>query len=207
RIWYNWRRKETDGLPGAMLLLWGVAAVPFFGVYNIVQNFNIPLQIQPQVFCIFTLICWAQTLIYHNHWRVWTATLTAVGTGLLWGGIEEPYSKGHSAPIIAVGVVAAVVLALGLLPPYYEMAKRNGRVIGINFVFLSVDFAGALFSLMALVAQQTFDLLGGILYIVCMFLEIGIFGSQLFWLYRTRKVRHEAKLIGKSYDDYLKDEE
>lgn len=28
------------------------------------QNFNIPIQIQPQVFCVLALICWAQILTY-----------------------------------------------------------------------------------------------------------------------------------------------
>jgi hypothetical protein len=46
--------------------------------------------------------------------------------------------------------VAAILLAAGLLPPYAEMWKRHGRVIGINWVFISMDWCGAFFSLMAL---------------------------------------------------------
>lgn len=98
-----------------------------------------------------------------------------------------------------VGIVAAILLAAGLLPPYREIWKRRGRVIGINWVgitlvlgrtitegakvFLSMDWFGAVFSLMALgesspatlstntlrmhaVAQHTFDILGGVLYIL-----------------------------------------
>ena len=60
-------------------------AVPF-GVYAIVQvrpyshdilhdrdgyadgskNFNIPLQIQPQVFCALSFVTWAQILVYNQ---------------------------------------------------------------------------------------------------------------------------------------------
>lgn len=36
QIWYNWRQKKTDGLPGLMMFLWAASAVPF-GVYAIVQ--------------------------------------------------------------------------------------------------------------------------------------------------------------------------
>lgn len=124
RIWHNWRHKQTDGLPGTMMFLWALSesihlirpppkqplttlgAVPF-GIYSIVQNFSIPLQIQPQIFCALVLVSWAQTLIYHkfvvpdsnrleapltyniySRWRTWTATLTAVVTGLIFGAVE-----------------------------------------------------------------------------------------------------------------------
>ncbi|OJD35074.1 pq loop repeat protein [Diplodia corticola] len=213
RIYTNWRHKQTDGLPWIMPFLWAVAAMPF-GVYNIVQNFNIPLQVQPQVFCSLTLICWAQTLIYHEHWRVWTATLAAVITGLVSGGVEAlliltlrgPYSRGVEWPIITVGVVAAILLAVGLLPMYWEQWKRDGRAKDISFLFLGTDFAGATFSLIALAVQQTFDYLGGILYIVCMVLEIGIVIWHLSWVYRNRRTLKAAKRAGLSYDQYVSDD-
>ncbi|KAI9804394.1 MAG: hypothetical protein M1825_001293 [Sarcosagium campestre] len=83
-------------------------------------------------------------------------------------------------------------MALGLLPPYRELWKRGGEVVGINFIFLGIDFMGAFFSLMALVAQNTFDALGGSLYIVCLALEIGIFASHWIFLFRTRGIRCRA---------------
>jgi len=213
QIWRNWRTKKTDGLPGLMVMMWASCAVPF-GIYAIVQNFNIPLQVQPQCFGLLSLVCWGQTLIYHDGWRVWTATLT---TGLLavsFGCLEAlfvltlrgPYARGVSWPLTVMAIIASVILALGLIPPYFELAKRKGRVIGIDFIFLTVDWFGAFFSLMALVAQNTFDYLGGSLYIVCLFLELGIFFSQIIWLYRTRHIRHLAKKCGKTYDEYIADE-
>jgi hypothetical protein len=36
----------------------------------------------------------------------------------------------------------------------------------LDFWFLTIDYAGAFFSLMALVAQHTFDVLGSSMYIV-----------------------------------------
>ncbi|KAL8974892.1 MAG: hypothetical protein Q9205_008114, partial [Flavoplaca limonia] len=115
QVWYNWRRKKTDGLPGLMMFLWATSAVPF-GVYAIVQ-----------------------ILIYNNAWRVWTATLLASGIGALFGGLQillvltlrGPYSRGVEWPITLVGVLSAILLAAGLIPPYFEIAKRSGRVVGI----------------------------------------------------------------------------
>lgn len=100
-----------------------------------------------------------------------------------------------------VGIVAAILLAAGLIPPYFELWKRSGRVVGINFLFLTIDWLGAFFSLMGVVAQSTFDPLGGCLFIVCLFIEGGIFVSHGIWLFRTRKLRAKAKAVGLDFDE------
>ncbi|KAI4258133.1 MAG: hypothetical protein L6R42_005275 [Xanthoria sp. 1 TBL-2021] len=172
QIWFNWKQKKTDGLPGLMMFLWAI-------------------------------------LIYNNAWRVWTASLLAAGIGALFGGIQlllvltlrGPYSRGVEWPMTVVGVMTAILLASGLIPPYFEIAKRSGRVVGINFVFLSIDWLGAFFSLMALVAQHTFDVIGGVQYLVCLLLEAGIFTSHLLFLLRTRSLRRRAKESSTPFDD------
>ncbi|KAK4229967.1 hypothetical protein QBC38DRAFT_358285, partial [Podospora fimiseda] len=210
QIWTNWRTKKTEGLPGIMMFLWSICGVPF-GVYNVAQNFNIPLQVQPQCFMTFCLISWAQTLRYHNKWPVWKTVIVTAAVACTFAGVEAAliltlrplYLRGNDVGILVVGIVAAVLLAAGLLPPYGELWKRRGRVIGINWIFLSMDFFGALFSLMAIVAQHTFDILGGLMYMICCLLEMGIFLSHIIWLARTRKIRKAAAADGKTFDDLL----
>lgn len=102
-----------------------------------------------------------------------------------------------------MAISASVIQVVGLIPPYFELAKRHGRVIGIDFWFLTIDYAGAFFSLMAVVAQQWFDALGASLYIACMALETGIFVSQAVWMWRVCETRKKAKMAGLSYDDYV----
>jgi len=63
QVYRNYRTKSTEGLPATMMFLWALCGVPF-GVYAIVQNFNIPIQIQPQCFCALCLLSWAQCLRY-----------------------------------------------------------------------------------------------------------------------------------------------
>lgn len=104
-------------------------------------------------------------------------------------------------PIMVVGIVAAILLAAGLLPPYFELWKRSGRVVGINFGFLTIDWLGAFFSFMGIVTQSTFDPLGGCLCIICIVIEGGIFVSHGIWLFRTRKLRAEAKAAGREFDE------
>ncbi|MCJ1474009.1 hypothetical protein MMC13_002667 [Lambiella insularis] len=208
QIWHNWRKKETEGLPALMMILWAACAVPF-GVYAIVQNFNIPIQIQPQIFGTLALITWAQILIYSNQWKPWKATALVSAVFVLCGAIEAvlvitlkgPYDRGNEMPMFVVGIIATILVGAGILPPYWEMWKRSGRVIGINWIFLSMDTSGAVFSLFALVAQNTFDILGGCVYLVVIILEFGIFASHVIWLIRTRKLRRQAKAEGVAFDD------
>ncbi|KAL1979508.1 hypothetical protein VTN96DRAFT_5679 [Rasamsonia emersonii] len=66
QIWHNWRHKKTDGLPASMMVLWATCGIPF-GVYMILQQVNIPLQIQPQLFAFFSWVSWGQ-ILYYNRW-------------------------------------------------------------------------------------------------------------------------------------------
>ncbi|KAF2134710.1 hypothetical protein P153DRAFT_279030 [Dothidotthia symphoricarpi CBS 119687] len=178
---------------------------------TILGNFNFALKFQPQAFAGLTLICWGQTLYYHSHWRAWTATLATIALAgsfavmevVLIVTLRVPYSKGVEWPMMLMAILATVIQIAGLIPPYFELAKRNGRVVGINFWFLTIDYAGAVFSLLAVVAQEWFDALGSSLYIACMLLETGIFASHAIWLWRVRHVRAEAKKANLTYDEYV----
>ncbi|KAK8204908.1 PQ loop repeat protein [Phyllosticta capitalensis] len=210
QIWSNWRSKDTDGFDAIFPLLWAIAAVPF-GVYNIAQNFNIGVQIQPQIFCALSYICWAQCKYYNDKWSKLKTNLALLVICLLSAGIEAGlivglrpvYRRGNETPLTVIGIIAAILLAVGLLPILWGQWGRQGRAKNLNFLFLSVDFLGAVFSLMSLVAQRHFDILGGILYIVCMIIEIFIFAYHGLWLYRSRAVRAAAKRVGMTYDEFI----
>ncbi|KAL2149891.1 hypothetical protein VTH82DRAFT_7567 [Thermothelomyces myriococcoides] len=94
----------------------------------------------------------------NSQWRAWKASLLAFVVASVFAGAEAAliltlsplHNRGNGTPIMIVGIIAAILLAAGLLPPYGEIWKRRGRVIGINWVFLGTDCLGAFFSLMAL---------------------------------------------------------
>jgi hypothetical protein len=48
-----------------MMFLWAVAGVPL-GAYNISSNFNIALQLQPQILTVLSLITWGQCFHYDD---------------------------------------------------------------------------------------------------------------------------------------------
>ena len=91
-------------------------------------------------------------------WRVWTTVLLATVLALFFAGMEvlltliirAQYRRGVSWPVTLIGAVAAALLIIGYTPVTFELWKRRGRVVGIDFGFLTIDWFGAFFSLMAI---------------------------------------------------------
>jgi hypothetical protein len=50
-----------------MMMLWAWAGVPL-GVYNIAEEFNIALRIQPQILTLLSLVTWIQCFYYEKVW-------------------------------------------------------------------------------------------------------------------------------------------
>ena len=44
------------------------------------------------------------------------------------------YDRGANSPIVVLGIVASLLLVVGLIFPYVEIWRRRGRVIGIDWV-------------------------------------------------------------------------
>ena len=107
---------------------------------------------------LFVERSWLTLSIETRKWRVWTTALLTTVLALFFAGMEVflaliirgPYRRGISWPVTLIGVVAAALLIVGYLPVPFELWKRRGRVVGIDFVFLAIDWLGAFFSLMAL---------------------------------------------------------
>lgn len=65
QIIINYRRHNTIGLQRSMMLLWACAGVPL-GAYNIAGDFNVALQVQPQILTVLSLITWIQCYYYDD---------------------------------------------------------------------------------------------------------------------------------------------
>lgn len=193
QIIYNWRRKDCTGLPPLMMFLWVVSGIPF-AIYFCVSKGNVVLQIQPHLFMFFCGISFVQSC-YYPPCSLAVRKIVAIVVGIivvdigmevgfiLW--LRPLYSRGITWPDLIFGIIATVLLAIGLLPPYFELAKRNGRVVGINFIFLFIDSLGAWLSIISVVVGNM-DTMGIILYSVIAGLELGIFLSHFIWCCRFK---------------------
>ncbi|CAI4524519.1 CPA_1a_G0028110.mRNA.1.CDS.1 [Saccharomyces cerevisiae] len=186
------------------MFLWVISGVPF-GIYFCINRAILILQIQPHLFMFFALISFMQALYYPPvsmvRWKIVSIVflMVAFAVGMEIGFIlplRSLYDRGIKWPDLIFGIVAIILLGAGLLPPYFELAKRKGRVVGINFVFLVIDSMGAWLSMVSVIIGKM-DILGIILYAVIAILELGIFLSHFIWCCRFKWFRkgESAELI------------
>lgn len=202
----NYRVKNCEGLPPLMMFLWAALGVPF-SIYFFGIDGLIPLRIQPQLFTFFCLVLWVQLLYYppvkmeRKRLLMYVVAFVAIAVGLevgfiLW--LRPLHRRGKTWPMLIIGIIALVLLAVGLVPPYFELWKRRGRVVGINFIFLTMDSLGALFLMLLIIVGQM-DVMLLTLYAIVLAMELGIFASQVIWYFLLggRKIIKEEKQAAK----------
>lgn len=163
------------------MMFWAWAGVPL-GVYTIVEQFNVALQVQPQMLAFLSLATWVQCYYYEHKWSISKALAVVVPIGCIMAGIEvglifalrEGKRQGTTWPVTLMAILAAVFLALGVLRHYWDIYQHR-TVRGISFLFVGLDAMGDLTSLISVLFQPSLDVLGLVIYGVELALWIGVF--------------------------------
>ncbi|KAI0369152.1 PQ-loop-domain-containing protein [Pilatotrama ljubarskyi] len=172
QVWKSWRTKSTEGLSEWLVLLWGFSGVTF-AVYAIVQDLNIPLILQPHLFGTLSYISWAQATCQHYGRKrskaaslAMYAAVMALSAGFEVGmifAVKPAYRSGNVRPVQFFGIFSSVLIAVALLPQYWEIYKHK-EVVGISIVFMLVDMLGGIFSDLSLAFKQSFDVVASVTY-------------------------------------------
>jgi len=180
QAWKSWREKSTYGLSPYLMLIWALAALPL-GVYNVAQNINIPLMVQPQLFGLLACTCWVQCFYYDQHFSKTRTLSIFFGFLILFGALEVGFvyavrhglAQGNDRPLQFFGVMTAILLFAGLIPQYYEIWKLK-EVRGVSMLFMLVDGLGGLFSFLSLVFEPPLDPLLSFSYMSVVVLDSGV---------------------------------
>ncbi|KAH9861857.1 hypothetical protein J1614_011610 [Plenodomus biglobosus] len=181
QIVINYRRHNAAGLQPTMMMLWAWAGVPL-GVYNIVENYNIALRIQPQILTLLSLVTWIQCYYYERRWSVLRSLAVVVPVACIMGAVQagliiavrHAMQRDVHWPSILMAVASAALLAAGVLRHYVDVYLYR-TVRGISFIFVGIDALGDVFSLVSVVFQPKLDVLGMVIYGTELLLWIGIF--------------------------------
>lgn len=198
QIVLNYRRRSADGLSSGFMLFWAAAGIPL-GVYNILNDFNIALQVQPQILTSLSLVTWGQCYLYERKWP-WTKVITAVlCLACVMGGVEVALyfavqvaaQRSINWPLTLMAVLAAVFLGLGVLEQYLAIWKHR-NVDGISFLFCGIDALGDVTSIISVAFEPSISILGFVMYGTEFVLWCGIFACGFWfkwvpWLKRQRK--------------------
>ncbi|KAJ4991440.1 pq loop repeat protein [Stagonosporopsis vannaccii] len=189
-----------------MMMLWAWAGVPL-GVYNIVEEFNIALRIQPQILIVLSLVTWIQCYYYEKNWSVSRSLALVVPVMCLMGGVQAAliFALRHAKekdlewPLILMAVLAAVLLAAGVGSHYVDIYLHR-TVRGISFIFVAIDALGDVFSLLSVIFQPKLDILGIVIYGTELVLWMGIFTCGAYynlvpWLKEKRLERSGSVAI------------
>ncbi|KAH8749978.1 G protein-like protein-coupled receptor : PQ-loop [Hyaloscypha finlandica] len=146
----NYRRHNTIGLQRSMMRLWACAGVSL-GAYNVSGHFNIALQVQPQILTVFG----------------------AIEAGLVFA-LKTALRQNLHGPLTLLGVISTILLSAGVLRHYYDIYIHR-TVRGISFIFVAIDAAGDVFSLISVFLQPKLDILGMVIYATEFVLWCGVF--------------------------------
>ncbi|KAI0060719.1 PQ-loop-domain-containing protein [Artomyces pyxidatus] len=201
QIWKSWRTKSTEGLSPWLVLIWSLSAIPL-GIYVIVQDLNVPLILQPQLFGLFALTSWAQCMYYgKGHSLRWCAAsmlailtiFAALEVGLVYA-VRPSYRRGDKSGKRATqffGVLSSVMITLALFPQYYDIYQRRA-VVGISVLFMLVDMLGGVFSDLSLVFKPPFDIIASLSYTLVVILDGIILLAAVILNPRARRRQAQA---------------
>ncbi|KAE9402513.1 hypothetical protein BT96DRAFT_918192 [Gymnopus androsaceus JB14] len=200
----SYLEKSTVGLSDWMIFSWALGGA-FLGTYAVVQNLNIPLIMQPQIFGTLSLISWAQCQYYTRHWSRRNTILIAILTGCILGGFEagmvfalrSPYNHGSKraeSAIFFFGIMSTVLITGALLPQYYQIYKHK-EVIGLSIHFMLIDILGGLFSDLSLIFRPgSFNILAGVTYTLVIVTDGAVVVAAVILNPRARRRRQKAEI-------------
>lgn len=193
QIWTNWRRHDSQSLSPMFFLCWTFAGVPL-GVYNIAADYNIALQIQPNILIFLSLVTWSQCKYYGARWSLHKIALSFLAMVTTLGGgelglvlaLRLAHERGQDWTFTVMAIVAAVFLAAGVLRHYVDAFKtRSDAGLSLKFAFL--DAGGDLASLLSVLFEPHLSVLGLVIYGSELVIWLGLIGIVVYFRMRSRR--------------------
>ncbi|KAJ7123192.1 PQ loop repeat-domain-containing protein [Mycena epipterygia] len=196
QVWKSFREKSTTGLSEWLVLSWAISG-GFFGVYAVVQNLNIPLVVQPQLFSLLCLISFGQCQYYGSTRPKYVSFIISVAAIAVLGGFEAGMILAirpslNERAIQFFGIFSSVLLSFGLVTQYYEIYQRR-EVVGLSITFMTIDCLGGVFSDLSLAFKPSFDTIAAITYSLVVVMDGVVILAAIVLNPRARKRRQRLE--------------
>ena len=181
-----------------------MAGVPL-GVYNIADNFNIALQVQPNILICLSLVTWSQCKYYGDNWRLKKIVPVAIAIGAVLGGAEAglvfalrvAFQRGQKWPSTLMAILSAVLLAAGVLRHYVDMFRTRSDA-GLSLKFALLDASGDVASILSVIFQPSLSILGLVIYGTEFVIWLGLMIILLYFRAAQRRKARDIRADGPS---------
>ncbi|GAB1192718.1 hypothetical protein APSETT444_001913 [Aspergillus pseudonomiae] len=181
-----------------------MAGVPL-GVYNIADNFNIALQVQPNILICLSLVTWSQCKYYGDNWRLKKIVPVAIAIGAVLGGAEAglvfalrvAFQRGQKWPSTLMAILSAVLLAAGVLRHYVDMFRTRSDA-GLSLKFALLDASGDVASILSVIFQPSLSILGLAIYGTEFVIWLGLMIILLYFRAAQRRKARDIRADGPS---------
>lgn len=179
-----------------------MAGVPL-GVYNISDNFNIALQVQPNILISLSLLTWSQCKYYGDKWTLKKILPLAIVLGAVLGGVEAglvfalrvAYRRGERWPSTLMAILSAVLLAAGVLRHYVDMFRTRSDA-GLSLRFALLDASGDVASILSVIFQPSLSILGLVIYGTEFVIWVGLMVILLYFRAARRRKGRDIRVDG-----------
>lgn len=175
-------------------------------MYNIADDYNIALQVQPNILIFLSLFTWGQCQYYGKKRALKSVVLFSAAIGTTLGGIEVGLvfalrvanERGQKWAATLMAIVAAILLAGGVLRHYVDMWKTRSDA-GLSLKFALLDASGDVASLISVIFQPGLSVLGLVIYGSELVIWIGL--VVIVFFFRTcersypQNVDYERELV------------
>ena len=174
-------------------LSWAIAGIPL-GVYNIVDNLNVALQVQPNILILLSLCTWSQCKYYGKGWSRKKIVASFAAIAVVFGGVEAGLvfalrvanARGQKWALTLIAIIAALLLAGGVLRHCVDKVRTRSDA-GLSLKFAVLDASGDLASILSVVFQSHISILGLVIYGSELAIWIGLICILLYFRVARRK--------------------
>lgn len=138
--------------------------------------------------------------VYRQRWSVKRCLLAAAPIVIVMGSVQAALIVGLGIlksrqvewPMTLMAVLSALLLAAGVLRHYWDIWIHR-TVRGVSFLFVGIDAAGDVFSLVSVLFQPKLDILGMAIYGTELLLWLGVFACGGYFNLLPRVQRYLSK--------------
>lgn len=207
QIWLNFRRKTTKGLSVYLYFGWLASSV-CYAPYAVFTSQNIPIIVQPQCYGSLCAIVAIQALYYDKNWSPWQGVALFGAYCALGGGWEFGIYRamvradqvGVKGIPMLFGILSDIFLTAAFFPQIWQIWQEK-EVVGISYLFLMLDSAGAVCSIISLGLKKSIDGVAIAGYIGVIIVEVIVLLAALYYNPNAERKRHAAEKEGDIRND------